>query len=150
MLRSFDIQVLADIRSMPGSNKYPQFNQAALEQSLNEAGIKYIHIPALGGRRRPRPDSVNTAWRNKAFMGYADYMETTEFKAAIEGLEQIATKEIVAYMCAEAVWWRCHRSLVSDYLKVRGWKVLHIMDINKSTEHPYTAPAQIAQGKLFY
>lgn len=142
--------MLADIRSMPGSNKYPQFNQASLDKSLNEAGIKYIHIPELGGRRKPRPDSINIAWRNKAFMGYADYMETTGFKTGIERLEQIAVKERLAFMCSEAVWWRCHRSLVSDYLKVRGWAVLHIMAPGKSTEHPYTSPAHIVQGNLFY
>ena len=107
-------------------------------------------MPELGGRRKPRPDSVNTAWHNKAFMGYADYMETAEFKSAIESLEKIASKERLAYMCAEAVWWRCHRSLVSDYLKVHGWEVLHIMDIDKSTEHPYTSPARPVQGNLFY
>ena len=150
MLKSFDVQVLADIRSLPGSNKYPQFNQPVLDKSLKEAGIRYIHIPELGGRRKPRPDSVNTAWRNKAFMGYADYMDTPEFKIAIEKLEQIATGEILAYMCAEAVWWRCHRSLVSDYLKMRRWEVLHIMNIGKCTVHPYTAPARIKQGELFY
>jgi uncharacterized protein (DUF488 family) len=150
MLQSFDIQVLADIRSLPGSNKHPQFNQDALSRSLSEAGIRYIHMPALGGRRRPKPDSVNTAWRSKAFMGYADYMETPEFKTAIEQLEQIAAKEKVAYMCAEAVWWRCHRSLVSDYLKARGWEVCHIMDIGKCTTHPYSSPARVEQGNLFY
>ena len=150
MLKSFHIQVLADIRSMPGSRKYPWFNQYALDASLKEAGIRYIHLPALGGRRKPRPDSVNTAWRSKSFMGYADYMETTEFKTGIEELERLATNERVAYMCSEAVWWRCHRALVSDYLKVRGWEVLHIMAIDKSTEHPYTLPAHPVQGDLFY
>jgi len=150
MLQSFDIKILADIRSMPGSNRHPQFNQDALSRSLQAAGIKYVHMPGLGGRRKPRPDSVNTAWHNKAFMGYADYMETAEFKAAIEQLEQIALKERLVYMCSEAVWWRCHRSLVSDYLKVHGWEVLHIMEIGKSTEHPYSSPARPVQGNLFY
>ncbi len=135
---------------MPGSNKYPQFNQSALERSLHEAGIQYKHFPDLGGRRRPRPDSINTAWRSKAFMGYADYMETAPFKAAIGELQELALHTRVAYMCSEAVWWRCHRSLVSDYLKVRGWKVLHIMDVNKAAEHPYTSPAKVVQGNLFY
>lgn len=83
-------------------------------------------------------------------MGYADYMETEEFRAAIRELEKIASAERVAYMCAEAVWWRCHRSLVSDYLKVHGWEVLHIMGSGKGTEHPYTAPARTIQGELFY
>ena len=150
MLRSFDIKVLADIRSLPGSNKYPQFNQDALSNSLQKAGIRYIHIPALGGRRRPKPNSENTAWRSKAFMGYADYMETDEFKQGIASLEAIAIKERLVYMCAEVLWWRCHRSLVSDYLKVNGWKVMHIMDEHKATEHPYTKPARPEQGKLFY
>ena len=113
-------------------------------------GISYLHMPALGGRRTPRRDSSNTAWRNKAFQGYADYMETPEFKAAIDDLQVLATTRSVAYMCSEAVWWRCHRALVSDYLKVKGWKVLHIMDFSKVTEHPYTAPAKEVQGKLFY
>jgi uncharacterized protein (DUF488 family) len=150
MLKSFHIEVLADIRSLPGSNKYPQFNQTALQKSLAVDGIQYIHMPGLGGRRKPRPDSHNTAWRNKAFMGYADYMETDDFKTAVQALEQIARKNATVYMCSEAVWWRCHRSLVSDYLKAGGWEVWHIMDKNKATLHPYTAPAKEVQGKLFY
>ena len=135
---------------MPGSNKYPHFNQPALDAALHKSGIRYIHMPDLGGRRKPRPDSVNTAWQNKAFMGYADYMETEPFKIAIAKLQQIAEKEHVAYMCAEAVWWRCHRSLVSDYLKVNGWTVMHIMDKGSAKEHPYTSPAKPVQGNLFY
>ena len=150
MLHSFGIKVLADIRSMPGSRKWPQFNQSALNVSLHEAGIKYIHMPGLGGRRKAKPDSVNTAWHNKSFMGYADYMETPEFKGAIKELEDIARNEPTVYMCAEALWWRCHRSLVSDYLKVQGWNVLHIMNMGKSTPHAYTAPARPVQGDLFY
>jgi len=150
MLRSFDIKVLADIRSLPGSKMYPHFNQDDLTSSLNKAGITYIHMPALGGRRKPLKDSHNTAWRNKAFMGYADYMETDEFKKGIAALEAIAQREPTAYMCSEAVWWRCHRSLVSDYLKVKGWTVMHIMDVGKNSEHPYTSPAKPIQGDLFY
>jgi len=150
MLQSFGINMLADIRSLPGSNKWPHFNQLALTASLHAAGIQYIHMPGLGGRRRPRPDSVNTAWRNKAFMGYADYMETDEFKNAIAQLEGIARSQPTAYMCAEAVWWRCHRALVSDYLKAHGWEVCHIMDASKCTVHPYTSPARPVQGDLFY
>ncbi len=150
MLHSFEIKVLADIRSMPGSRKWPHFNQDALQRSLIEVGITYIHMPALGGRRKALKDSHNTAWHNKAFMGYADYMETDEFKNGIAELEAIALKEPTAYMCSEAVWWRCHRSLVSDYLKVKGWTVMHIMDVDKSSEHPYTSPAKPIQGNLFY
>ena len=150
LLETFRIQVVADIRRLPGSRKYPWFNQAELNLSLQKDGIRYIHFPDLGGRRTPRPDSKNTAWRNKAFMGYADYMETKEFREAIQRLEQIALSERLAYMCSEAVWWRCHRALVSDYLKARGWKVIHIMGKGKGTEHPYTSPARPVQGELFY
>jgi uncharacterized protein (DUF488 family) len=150
MLDAFGIRVLADIRSLPGSRKYPWFNQTELSLSLQQSGIRYVHFPGLGGRRSPRPDSANTAWHNKSFMGYADYMETDEFTTAIQQLEGIASGERVVYMCAEAVWWRCHRSLVSDYLKVHGWKVIHIMGKGKGMEHHYTAPAKPIQGELFY
>ena len=150
LLHSYNIRLLADIRSFPGSKRYPHFNKTSLETSLREAGLRYIHFPGLGGRRKPRPDSTNTAWRHAAFKGYADYMETDEFKKTIEELEQVAQTQRTAYMCSEVVWWRCHRSLVSDYLKMRGWKVYHIMDVWKSQEHPYTSPARAVQGKLFY
>jgi len=150
MLRSFDIKILADIRSYPGSKYCPQYNKEILQKTLAEAGIDYIHIPGLGGRRKAKPDSINVAWRHAAFRGYADYMETDAFKKAIEELEVIATEKSTAYMCSEAVWWSCHRSLVSDYLKLQGWTVMHIMDIEKTTEHPYTKAARIENGKLFY
>ena len=150
MLKSFNIELLADIRSFPGSRKFPHFNKENLPASLAENNIEYIHLRNLGGRRKVNPESCNTAWRVAAFRGYADYMETENFKKAIEELEKIASQKRVAYMCAEAVWWRCHRSLVSDYLKNEGWTVLHIMGVGKSTEHPYTAPAKIMNGKLNY
>ena len=150
MLKSFNIELLADIRSFPGSRKFPHFNKENLPASLAENNIEYIHLKNLGGRRKVNPESCNTGWRVAAFRGYADYMETESFKKAIHELEQIASTKRVAYMCAEAVWWRCHRSLVSDYLKHNGWTVLHIMGVNKSTEHPYTAPAKIMNGKLNY
>ena len=150
MLKSFNIELLADIRSFPGSRKFPHFNKENLPASLAEKNIEYIHLKNLGGRRKVNPDSCNTGWRVAAFRGYADYMETENFKKAIEELEKIASQKRVAYMCAEAVWWRCHRSLVSDYLKNEGWTVLHIMDVGKSTEHPYTAPAKFLNGKLNY
>jgi uncharacterized protein (DUF488 family) len=150
MLDSFQITQVADIRSFPGSARYPQFNKEALQQSLPEKGIQYVHIKALGGRRKTQTGSHNTRWRSAAFRGYADYMETDEFKMGIETLESLAIKQRTAYMCSEAVWWRCHRSMVSDYLKVRGWTVMHIMDVGKETEHPYTAPAKVVQGKLDY
>ena len=150
MLTSFNINLVADIRSYPCSRRYPHFNKEALEVSLPEHGINYIHFKDLGGRRKPAKDSKNVAWKNDAFRGYADYMETETFKAAIAELEQIAIKQPAAYMCSEAVWWRCHRSLVSDYLKWKGWTVLHIMTENKSEEHPYTSPAKIINDKLNY
>jgi len=150
MLKSFNIELLADIRSFPGSRKFPHFNKENLPPSLAENNIEYIHLKNLGGRRKVNPESCNTGWRVAAFRGYADYMETESFKKAIKELEQIASEKRAAYMCAEAVWWRCHRSLVSDYLKHNGWTVLHIMGVNKSTEHPYTAPAKIMNGKLNY
>ncbi len=150
MLKSFNIEIVADVRSFPGSRRYPHFNKEALEVSLPENKIKYTHLKELGGRRKPRIDSVNTGWRLTAFRGYADYMETDLFNTAIKELEYIANKNRVAYMCSEAVWWRCHRSLISDYFKLHNWTVMHIMSIGKSEEHPYTSPARIVKNKLLY
>lgn len=150
MLQSFNIKLVADVRSYPGSRKFPQFNKDALETSLPQTGIQYVHLKDLGGRRKVNPDSKNTAWRHAAFRGYADYMETTAFKDGIKELIAAGLNQRTAYMCSEAVWWRCHRSLISDYLKVQGWKVMHIMGVGKAEEHPYTAPAKIVNGKLTY
>ena len=150
MLHSFQIEMLVDIRSYPGSRRYPHFNKEALEISLPQNNIQYTHLKMLGGRRKVNPNSKNTTWRNIAFRGYADYMETDDFKKGIEELETIAIKKRTVYMCSEAVWWRCHRSMVSDYLKARGWKVMHIMNTGKAEEHPYTAPARIVNGELSY
>jgi len=149
LLQTFQIKLLVDIRSYPGSKRYPQFNKENLATSLRSADIDYTHMPTLGGRRKPLPASMNTNWQNKAFRGYADYMQTDEFKNGIQELEQLALKQRTAYMCAEALWWRCHRSLVSDYLKDRGWNVIHIMSSTKSEEHPYTTVARNRQGNLF-
>lgn len=150
LLKSFSILQVVDIRNYPGSKRFPHFNKEALEISLPKNGIVYNHIKELGGRRKPVPGSVNTAWRNEAFRGYADYMQTEDFKNAIEKLESFALQVHAAYMCSEAVWWSCHRSLVSDYLKIRGWQVWHIMDTGKATEHPYTKPARVINGRLYY
>ena len=150
MLKSFNIECVADIRSYPGSRKFPQFNREALEISLPLNEIRYVHIKNLGGRRKVNPDSQNTVWRHPAFRGYADFMETETFHEGIEELKQLASKERTAYMCSEAVWWRCHRSMVSDYLKADGWMVMHIMNKDKAEEHPYTQPAKIVDGKLSY
>jgi uncharacterized protein (DUF488 family) len=150
ILSAHEIQVLVDVRSFPGSRRYPQFNRSALSESLAKIGIEYRHEPRLGGRRRPRADSHNTAWRNSSFRGYADYMESEQFKAGVEELLEVAANARTAVMCAEAVWWRCHRSLIADYLKAAGHTVIHIIDQKKSEEHPFTSAARIVQGKLFY
>ena len=118
--------------------------------ALPKAGIRYIHMEALGGRRKPQQGSKDDRWRNPAFRGYADYMETGEYQGALSNLESIASKQATAYMCSEALWWQCHRSLVSDNLKARGWTVLHILAANKTEEHPYTAPARVLDGQIYY
>jgi uncharacterized protein (DUF488 family) len=150
LLETHRIQLLADIRSFPGSRRYPQFNKENLSLTLQQKGIVYSHMPRLGGRRQPKKDSLNIAWRHPAFRGYADYMQTDDFKAEIRILEELAEKCRTAYMCSEAPWWKCHRALVSDFLKVRAWKVWHIMEKGKLTEHPFTSAARPFQGELFY
>ena len=151
LLEEKGIMLLADVRSWPGSKRYPQFNREALAKSLADAGILYEHVPELGGRRKPKPDSRNTAWRNASFRAYADHMETEEFQKGIERLLVLA-HEVgpAAIMCAEAVWWRCHRSLISDYLKSRGIEEMHILDANKTQPHPFTSAARIVNGELNY
>lgn len=150
MLHSFNIETVVDIRSYPRSRKFPQFNKEALELSLPKNNIEYIHLKKLGGRRKVNPESKNTTWRHAAFRGYADYMESESFAEGIKELIVIALEKRTAYMCSEAVWWRCHRSMVSDYLKAHGWDVQHIMGVNKASEHPYTQPARIVAGELTY
>lgn len=149
-LKSFEIQLLADVRSFPGSRRFPHFNKENLNVSLPEAGIDYQHFPELGGRRRALSDSLNMAWESKTFRGYADYMETPQFQDGIRRLLETASQGNTAIMCAEAVWWRCHRGLISDYLKARGVEVVHIISANKSEVHPYTSAAQIIDGRLSY
>ncbi|MGV3762756.1 DUF488 domain-containing protein [Parapedobacter sp.] len=150
MLQSFAIEYLVDIRRLPGSRKFPQFDQDHLAHSLAGIGIQYVHISELGGRRKAKKDTQNNRWRNDSFRGYADYMETEDFERAIIRLEAIALTHPTAYMCSEAVWWRCHRAMVSDYLKAKGWTVLHIMARGKTEEHPYTSPARIVGDHVFY
>lgn len=149
-LNSFEIKVIADVRSFPGSRRYPQFNKENLEASLANAGIGYSHFPELGGCRRARPDSLNVAWRNEAFRGYSDYMESHEFHEGMTRLQNVAGEHRTAIVCAEAVWWRCHRSLISDYLKAKGVEVAHIMALGKSEAHPFTSAARIVNGELSY
>jgi len=150
LLEAFEIQTLVDVRSFPGSRRYPQFNKENLRSSLADAGIEYIHLPELGGRRRARPDSINMSWRNESFRGYADYMETAGFELGISKLRDIAGQRRTAIMCAEALWWRCHRSLIADYLKVNEVTVTHIVAGGKTEPHPYTSAAKIVDGRLSY
>jgi uncharacterized protein (DUF488 family) len=151
LLKHNGIKLLADVRLLPGSKRYPQFNKETLADSLGKAGICYEHLPELGGRRKPREDSPNTAWRNESFRGYADYMETEEFDKGVKRLLDIAKQAgPTAIMCAEAVWWRCHRALISDYLKARGVEVIHILDAKKSEPHPFTSAARFVDGTLSY
>lgn len=150
MLQAFEITHLVDVRSFPGSRKFPHFNTDHLEVVLPENAIQYTLLKKLGGRRKVTPGSKNTTWRNVSFQGYADYMETPEFKEGLADLKTMALKQRTAIMCSEAVWWRCHRSMVSDALKAQGWEVMHIMALGKAQEHPYTQPAKIVDGELSY
>src|SRR5438094_2546166 len=151
LLKENEINLLADVRAWPGSKRYPQFNKEALTESLSAHAIHYEHFAELGGKRKSTPDSHNLAWRNASFRGYADYMETEEFQKGVKRLLDFAADTgPTAIMCAEAVWWRCHRSLISDYLKVRGIGVMHVLNANKTEPHPYTSAARIVNGKLNY
>jgi uncharacterized protein (DUF488 family) len=149
-LQSYRIGTLVDVRTYPGSRRYPQFNKPNLAASLAGVAIQYQHFPELGGRRRAKPDSVNMAWRNEMFRGYADHMESEEFREGIDQLLGLARESRTAVMCAEAVWWKCHRSLIADYLKAKGVTVLHILGEGKSEAHPFTSAARIVNGQLSY
>jgi uncharacterized protein (DUF488 family) len=150
IVTSHGITRIADVRRFAGSRKFPQFNPDALAQSLTDAGVAYTPMPELGGRRKALKNTPHTAWRSEAFRGYADYMDTPEFTAAAESLAAIARSDRVAIMCSEAVWWRCHRSMIADYFKANGWEVLHIMGLGDAKEHPYTPVARIVDGLLTY
>jgi uncharacterized protein (DUF488 family) len=150
-LQASGIKLVVDVRLLPGSKRYPQFNKEELAKSLRLDGIGYEHFPELGGRRKTWKDSHNTAWRNKSFRGYADHMETAEFASAIARLQKMADSQAAtAIMCAEAVWWKCHRSLIADYLKAHGVEVIHIIDARKTEPHPFTSAVTIVDGKLSY
>jgi uncharacterized protein (DUF488 family) len=144
MLQCFHIQVLADVRSFPGSRRHSQFNRQELSQSLLKQGIGYVHLPALGGRQQI--SAGNSANR---FSSYAGYMQTDGFNTGIATLTEIAAHKPVVYMCAEANWQNCHRSLISDYLHTRGWQILHIISLNKVQEHRLTGEGKDPQGSLF-
>jgi len=150
LLAGSRIESIVDVRSFPGSRKYPQYGKDALAAMLTAHAIGYHWLPALGGRRRTSPDSPNTAWRNASFRGYADYMASAEFAQGLVQLLERARKSRTAMMCAEAVWWRCHRSMIADALCVRGIEVEHILDAKHRVMHPMTSPARIVRGELSY
>jgi uncharacterized protein (DUF488 family) len=150
LLQENKIKALADVRQFPGSRRYPHFNSRNLSESLAREGIEYFHFLELGGRRKALADSPNTAWRHPAFRGYADYMMTENFRDGIARLLALAKQKNTAIMCAEAVWWKCHRGLISDFLKAHGHEVIHIMGAGKTEIHPFTSAAKIVDGKLSY
>jgi uncharacterized protein (DUF488 family) len=150
LLRANGVELLIDIRSVPRSRMNPQFNRDILPDSLRPAGIDYLHMPELGGLRHPRPDSPNGAWRNDSFRGYADYMQTAEFAVAIEKLMELGRDKRTAIMCAEAVPWRCHRSLVGDALTGRGMAVEDIVGAGRRHVHKVTPFAKIEGERVWY
>lgn len=151
LLAEHGITVLVDVRRFPGSRRHPQFSRDSLERSLLAHGIRYVHAPDLGGRRAPRPDSPNTAWRNSGFRGYADYMQTPEFAAALAALEELAARETVAILCAEAVPWRCHRRMIADALAAHGVPVMHIIGPGRAEPHTLDEHARVREdGTLVY
>jgi uncharacterized protein (DUF488 family) len=150
LLKSHGVETLADIRKLPGSNKHPHFNRDELAASLARVRIGYVYLEELGGRRRQNKDSLNTAWRNRSFRAYADHMETEEFRRGVDELLGYARDKRTAIMCSEAVWWRCHRALVADYLKAMGVPVCHIMSGRVAKPHPFTSAAKFVDNKLSY
>ena len=150
LLRGHGIETLVDVRTIPRSRHNPQYNGDALAATLAEHHIAYVHAPALGGLRKPRPDSINLGWRNTSFRGYADYMDTPAFHEALDALAAQARATPTAFMCAEGLWWQCHRGLIADRLKADGWHVLHIDPRGAVVEHPYTPAARIVDGRLDY
>lgn len=150
MLAVHDVQAIADVRRFPGSRRHPHFAREALAQSLAGAGLEYLWLPQLGGRRSACKDSPNTVWRNAAFRGYADHLASAEFAEGLAALDGLAIRRRTAVMCAESLWWQCHRSLIADVLKAAGVEVLHILGERPPTEHPYTSAARIIDGRLDY
>lgn len=150
LLRESGVQCLVDVRRFAGSRHNPQFSPQAMAPAMQAAGIEYVPMPEFGGRRNPEPDSTNGAWRVAAFRGYADYMATPDFVRARERLMVLARKRRCAVMCAEAVWWRCHRRLIADDFTARGWQVLHIMAPGRSTAHELNPAGRLVQGTLRY
>ncbi|HLX56940.1 MAG TPA: DUF488 domain-containing protein [Ktedonobacteraceae bacterium] len=150
MLQAHHVQELVDVRTVPRSRHNPQFGMDELAVSLEQAGIEYAHLSALGGLRHAHKDSINSGWRNDSFRGYADYMGTQAFQDALDELQRQALQRTVAIMCAEAVPWRCHRSLIADALTVQGWQVLHITSDKAANLHKLTPFLNVQGGTLTY
>lgn len=150
ILNHYKIKTVVDVRTIPKSRHNPQFDQASLSESLEKQQITYVHMKGLGGLRHPKKDSLNTAWRNLAFRGYADYMQTAEFTKNLTDLMQLAAKQPTAIMCAEAVPWRCHRSLIADALVVLEANVIEIISIKSQRKHTLTTWAKVEQGHVVY
>jgi uncharacterized protein (DUF488 family) len=150
LLRTYTIQLLVDVRTIPRSRAHPQFSSDLLSASLRAAGIDYRHLKALGGLRHPTKASLNTGWRNTSFRGFADYMATPAFGAGLVELEELARGHTTTIMCAEALPWRCHRSLIADALTVAGWRVYHIMSKTPAREHTLTPFLHVERGMLTY
>lgn len=150
LLVAHRIQAIADVRRFPGSRRYPWFSGESLAETLPAAGVEYLWLPQLGGRRKVLPGSTNTAWRNASFQGYADHLSSAEFADGLERLLDLAARRRTAMMCAEALWWQCHRALISDVLKVRGHEVLHIADAKAPVPHPYSSAVRVVDGRLSY
>jgi uncharacterized protein (DUF488 family) len=150
MLRNYGVTLVADVRTVPRSRHNPQFNKEILPNDLAFWGLGYVHLAGLGGLRKTQRDSLNQGWRSPAFRGFADYMQTTEFEAQLSGLIELTRKQFVAIMCAEALPWRCHRSLIADALTVRGVRVEHILGLGKSQPHRLTPFARVAGARLTY
>ena len=150
ILLAHHIKTLVDVRTYPISRRFPHFNQKELREHLARSGVGYQHLPSLGGMRKPLPNSKNSAWKNASFRGYADHMETETFIGGISELLKTARSSPTAFMCAESLWWKCHRSLIADYLKSRGHEVIHILKVDKTEIHPYTSAARIVDGELSY
>ena len=150
LVRAHGVSTIADVRKIPRSRRHLQFNVDTLPTSLGAAGLGYVHRPGLGGLRRERPDSVNRGWKNPSFRAYADYMQTDEFAHELDALVALGMRERVAIMCAEAVWWRCHRSLIADALVARGEPVLHILTPERAEPHVLRDFARVADGRVTY
>ena len=144
------IEAVADVRRYPGSRRWPHFAMKPLEAALEDHGLLYMWFPELGGRRTPRPDSPNTAWRSTAFRGYADYMATDAFADGLDRLVNLASGLRTAILCAESLWWRCHRGLIADVLRWLAFEVIHILGPGSTAIHPYTPAARIVGGRLSY